>query len=71
MDFEENLEPVRPEFETKARQKGEYRINPITGDKELSVPARKRVPFYFIAIFVALFTVSERTIRLCACDFIL
>lgn len=31
MDFERNLEPVRPEFEAIAKLKGESRINPITG----------------------------------------
>ncbi|CAF0944408.1 unnamed protein product [Rotaria sordida] len=30
IDFEENLEPIRPEFEREAQKKGEKNINPIT-----------------------------------------
>ena len=31
MDFEENLEPVRPEFENEAKGKTSQRDNPVTG----------------------------------------
>ena len=31
MGFEEHLEPIRPEFEIKAKKKGEERVNPVTG----------------------------------------
>jgi hypothetical protein len=31
MDFEEHLEPIRPEFESKMKRNGEKRINPVTG----------------------------------------
>jgi hypothetical protein len=31
IDFEQNLEPMRPEFERRARKFGEKRINPVTG----------------------------------------
>jgi hypothetical protein len=31
MDFDEQLEPIRPEFENKAKIKGELRVNPVTG----------------------------------------
>jgi hypothetical protein len=30
IDFEQNLEPMRPEFERRARKFGEKRINPVT-----------------------------------------
>jgi hypothetical protein len=38
MDFEEHLEPIRPEFEIKAKKKGKERINPVTGVPSLSFP---------------------------------
>jgi hypothetical protein len=31
MDFEQHLEPIRPEFENKMKKNGEKRINPVTG----------------------------------------
>jgi len=31
MDFEEQLEPIREEFENEAKRKGERRKNPVTG----------------------------------------
>ncbi|CAF1156581.1 unnamed protein product [Adineta ricciae] len=58
INFEEHLEPIRPEFEIKAKKKGEQRINPVTGIKEPYISTKKRIPFYAIAFAVVLFMVA-------------
>ncbi|CAF3918215.1 unnamed protein product [Rotaria magnacalcarata] len=58
MGFEENLEPIRPEFEIKAKKKGEERVNPVTGIKEPYVSTRTRLPFFLVAASVVLFMMA-------------
>ncbi|CAF0816209.1 unnamed protein product [Adineta steineri] len=54
IDFEQHLEPIRPEFESQATKKGERRLNPVTEIKEPYISTQKRVPFYIMAAIVVI-----------------
>ncbi|CAF4512927.1 unnamed protein product [Rotaria socialis] len=58
MGFEEHLEPIRPEFEIRAKKKGEERVNAVTGIKEPYVSTRTRLPFFLVAASVVLFMMA-------------
>ncbi|CAM4838343.1 unnamed protein product [Rotaria magnacalcarata] len=60
-DFEGNLEPTRPEYETeieKHRKKYLKKYNPLTKEYETVIQMKKRLPFYLVAILVVLITVA-------------
>ncbi|CAM4777756.1 unnamed protein product [Rotaria magnacalcarata] len=58
IDFEKNLEPIRPEYEDEANKAGSSRINPVTGMKEAYIEMRKRIPYFLIAALTLLVTVG-------------
>lgn len=58
IDFEGHLEPIRPEFEARAKRRGEQRVNPVTGITEPYVSTRKRIPYFLIAAAVVLITMA-------------
>ncbi|CAF2376820.1 unnamed protein product [Rotaria sp. Silwood2] len=58
IDFDENLESIRPDFENEAIIKGEKRLNPVTNRREPFILTSKRVPFFIIAAAVVLVTMA-------------
>ncbi|CAF0770703.1 unnamed protein product [Adineta steineri] len=54
IDFEQHLEPIRPEFESQATKKGERRLNPVTEITEPYISTQKRIPFYIMAAIVVI-----------------
>ncbi|CAF4552415.1 unnamed protein product [Rotaria socialis] len=58
IDFEENLEPIRPEYEDEANKAKSSRINPVTGMKEAHIEMRTRIPYFLVAALALLVTVG-------------
>ena len=61
VDFEKNLETIRPEFEHKVNKK---RKNPATGVEEPYLPLKDKIFKYMLSFTAVLFMVSFKTLLL-------